>query len=152
MSGDEQPRDDATPLPAGIATQETRGARFAAIGLTVLAALFSGVVIGVLISVSLADPDSGIPQSGLLTELKDISAKQPALGKLKEAIRVEDKRLRDAHATRRHTTHGGIALLVVGLACMVAAGRWYIRLDARLPKARKASTSSQAGCAMMPTE
>ena len=138
MSHDAPPEDVRQVLP-GLATQETRGRRFLALSLMTVAAVFSGVVVAVLVMTYLQDSPTGQPESVTLKQLGVLLARNPDDVALKELYRQEDLRVRRAHAARRRRMQTGPWLLLAGLGVLVASARWYASLDERLPRARKAS-------------
>ena len=138
MSDDTDCNDTPQVLP-GLATQETRGRRFLALSLVAVAAVFSGVVVAMLVMTYLEDSPTGQPESVTLKQLGVLVARNPDDVALKELYRQEDVRVRRAHGIRRRRMQTGPYLLLAGLVVLVVSARWYASLDERLPRARKAS-------------
>jgi len=109
--------------------------RFLAMGLLAVFSLFTGAVAGALVLASLSEPEKP-PASETLQSLQALLEKNPDDDALKEAIRVEDLRLRREFQRNRRRMKTGAYLLVFGLAAAVACARWYAALDRRRPTVR----------------
>ena len=133
------PNTPSDALVPGLATQANRPQRYLAAGLMSLAALFSGVLIGVMIAAYLADLGPGYPQSAAMKEIRAILDKDPRNEPLKTALANEDARIRQAFEARRQKLASGAWMLLVGLVVFAASARWYVALDAKLPRVRKAA-------------
>ena len=134
---------DVPEVLPGLASQRNRGRRFAAVTLLTLAAIFTGIVVAVLVITALAGGSSVVVDSPLMTRIKDADAGDSET--LEAIYREEDVRNRLAHDTRRWRMRLGAALLLAGLAAMVVCGRWYLRLDAALPKLHAPATAGGKG-------
>lgn len=132
-------------LEAAQRDERVRAKRFVALALMAVATLFSGVVVGVMVTTHVAeqaitppDPKTGEarpPETVALRILRDqlAQAEGEAADTIREAIRHEDQRLRTAYHTRRRRLYWGAWLLLVGLAGLVLSARWYAALDNTKP-------------------
>jgi hypothetical protein len=135
----------SSPLEAASRAERLRGRRFVALALLGVATLFSGVVIGVMVTSLLAerantprDPETGErrpPETPALRLLKEQIGRSQgqATEALRKAIREEDQRLRARFFTYRRRMYWGAWLLLVGLVGVVASARWYASLDPKMP-------------------
>ena len=130
--GEKDVTDDTRAQTASADRDTLRGRRFMALALLLVAALFSGVVIGVLVATHLSEPE-GAPETPTLRELRALLQKNPTNTQIKEAIRKEDLRAREMYFTDRRRIQTGAYLLLVGLVGVVLCGRWYGALDPKTP-------------------
>ena len=126
--------------------EAVRSRRVLALGLAAVAALFSGVVIGVMAATwaeeraqTTRDPKSGErrpPESHALRALQiEVGETHGKLRDvLRQAIRDEDLRVRARYHTRRRRLHWGALLLLIGVVGLVASARWYAALDPKAPR------------------
>jgi hypothetical protein len=150
-TSDEQ-TEDRTAFEAARERERLRARRFLALALLIVSALFSGIVVGVLVvthvaeqAATPADPTTGEarpPESETLGALREQlkEAQGPAAAAIKQAIREEDQRLRTVYQTRRRRYTWGAWLLLVGLVGVVLSARWYASLD---PEGRMPSRPSE---------
>jgi len=115
-------------VPSATDAREMRERRFLALGATLAAVLFCGVVIGVLVGTWLSG-DALIQDSPTLETLRGLLAKGAAGQEVQDAIREEDVRLRRAHFTRQRRLRWGGCLLFAGLVVVVICAHWYASLD-----------------------
>jgi len=109
--------------------ESQRNRRFCALGLLLVAALFCGIVMGVMSAANFAETGDPPPDSAAIQRLREQLQKRPDDGEIKEAIRREDRRLRQAYFHRVRTLAGGAFLLLAGAAAVVLCARWYASLD-----------------------
>ena len=125
--------DSRSPLTAVQSEDQLRNRRYFALGMLAVAALFSGLVIGVMVTAHFAEEGDPPPESPTMQELGVLLQKYPGSNEIKEAIRREDQRLRNDYFTRRRLMSAGAFLLLGGLAAAVICARWYAALDKRTP-------------------
>jgi outer membrane protein assembly factor BamB len=114
-------------------TQEARrDRRFAALALMVISALFSGMVIGVLVAVRMAEGPVA-PDLAAFEQRKEALSADPTDEALLAELRARDMRLREDYWAHRRLYAGGAGLLLVGVALVVVCGRWYASLDPKKP-------------------
>lgn len=107
--------------------------RMLAFGLMAVAGVFSGIVIGIMVMTFLASRSVKPPTSETLTRLMAVLDKNPTDQAVKDAIRDEDERVRQADLAARRRIAIGAWLLTLGLVGLVAAARWYSLLESRPP-------------------
>lgn len=108
------------------------GRRSLAVALMLVAALFSGVVMGVMIATHVSEPPTP-PDSPTLQSLRALLVKNPASEELKDALRQEDQRARQGFFTHRKRLAVGAWMLLAGLTATVICARWYASLDQKAP-------------------
>lgn len=106
--------------------------RSLAVALMLVAALFSGVVMGIMIATHVSEPPTP-PDSPTLQSLRALLVKNPGSEELKDALRQEDQRARQGFFTHRKRLAAGAWMLLVGLAATVICARWYAALDKKSP-------------------
>ncbi len=121
--------------PQEMGAEALRARRFLALGLLVVAVLFVGVVLGVLVASSLSDKETP-PSSPPLAALEARLVADPGDEALKEALREEDQQLRQAYFSRRRRVSIGAVLLLAGVVSALLCARWYASLDPKqvMPK------------------
>ena len=107
--------------------------RSLAVSLLLTAALFSGVVMGVMIVTRLSEP-AVPPDSPTIQSLRAALAKDSSNEGLKEALREEDQQARQNFFTHRRRLATGAYLLLAGLAATVICARWYASLERKTPQ------------------
>ncbi len=107
--------------------------RTLAVSLMLTAALFSGVVMGVMIVTRLSEP-AVPPDSPTLQSLRAALAQDSSNEVLKEALREEDQQARQDFFTHRRRLAVGAYLLLAGLAATVICARWYASLERKTPR------------------
>ncbi len=107
--------------------------RTIAVSLLLTAALFSGVVMGVMIVTRLAEP-AVPPDTPTLLTLRAALAQDSSNEVLKEALREEDQQARQDFFTHRRRLAVGAYLLLAGLAATVICARWYASLERKTPR------------------
>ena len=112
---------------------QLRQRRFLSVGLMAVAALFSGTVVGVMVTTARSDANTTPPTSPALEEMRVELDKGVANPALQEAYRQEDARLRRAFFTYRSRLRTGALLLLFGVVGLVVCGRWYVALDPVTP-------------------
>jgi len=115
--------------------EERRARRFLALGLLVVAVLFSGVVLGVLVATSLGERETPT-DSPTLAALEARLAADPGNEALKETLRAADAKLRQAYFSRRRRVRIGATLLLAGVVGALLSARWYASLDPKRPMPR----------------
>lgn len=140
--------------------ERVRGRRFLALSLMIVAALFSGIVVGIMAVTHLTeqattplDPKTGEarpPETHTLRVLHEQlgGAEGEAAAAIKEAIRHEDQRIRVSFRTYRRRLYWGGWLLLAGLVGLVLSARWYAALDAKQPMPKPLAERPDAGAWM----
>jgi len=139
---DATPPAPDSPNAARRAERTLRNKRFVALSLVVTSALFCGVMLGLILAVRFVEG----PEPPDLTRVEARIGRlqeSPADAGLRDAVRAEDAKARNAFFANRRRIAAGALLLVIGAAVMVAAARWYAVLDPeqRLPGDLAARTS-----------
>jgi len=124
-------KDTTRPDPA--AAERARRMRSLAVALMLTAALFSGVVMGVMLITRLSEP-AVPPDSPTLQSLRAALAKDSDNEGLKEALRQEDQQVRQSFLMRRRRLAAGAYLLLAGLAATVICAQWYVSLERKTPR------------------
>ncbi|MDP6439855.1 MAG: PQQ-binding-like beta-propeller repeat protein [Candidatus Brocadiia bacterium] len=127
---EEQTGKDAAPWGRQVAAVRER--RLLALSLLLVAALFSGVVIGVMVGTHLSEPPDP-PDYANLENMRALLKQMPGSAELKERIRDEDTRARQVYFNHRRRLRAGAWLLLVGLAAVVVCARWYVSIDPKVP-------------------
>jgi outer membrane protein assembly factor BamB len=125
-------KDTVRPDPAA-AQEKARRMRSLAVALVLTTALFSGVVMGVMLITRLSEP-AVPPDSPTLQSLRAALAKDSDNEALKEALRREDQQVRQSFLMRRRRLAVGAYLLLAGLAATVICARWYVSLERKTPR------------------
>ncbi len=118
--------------------------RSLAVTLMLVCALFSGIVIGVMVATYAAEPTAP-PDSATLQSLRAMLVKNPASEELKDALRQEDQRVREGYFTHRSRLAVGAWMLLVGLAATVVCARWYAALDPKTPQPSSPAERASVG-------
>ena len=146
--------DPTRTTPSGLTAEEAAGLRrrrSLAMALMVVAALFSGVVIGAMVVTHLPQPPTA-PDSPTIQSLRSLLLKSPQSEELKEALRAEDQKARSAYMANRRRQAVGAWMLLVGLTATVICARWYASLDQPTPRpsrdGRISSTTSSRSSAL----
>ncbi len=114
------------------ATDTRRDRRFAALTLMVIGALFSGVVLGVLVAVRVAEGPVPPDRTAFDEEREGLTA-DPTNEALLAELRGQDVRLREGYWANRRFHAWGAVLLAVGVGLLIVCGRWYASLDPKKP-------------------
>jgi outer membrane protein assembly factor BamB len=117
--------------------------RSLAVSLLLTTALFSGVVMGVMIVTSLSEPPTP-PDSPTIQSLRAALAKDSNNEALKQALREEDQRARESFFMHRRRIATGAYLLLAGLAATVICARWYASLERKTPQPTKPAEREDA--------
>lgn len=113
-----------------------RQRRFLAVGLMAVAALFCGVVAGVMVTTWFSEWNRTPPTSAKLESLRvDMGAGRGG-SEAQDAFRKEDARLRRLYFTYRRRLRAGAYLLLIAGIGLVLCGRWYASLDPGQPMPR----------------
>ena len=118
--------------------------RSLAVSLLLTTALFSGVVMGVMLVTRLSEP-AAPPDSPTIQSLRAALAKDSENEALKEALREEDQQARQSFFTHRRRLATGAYLLLAGLAATVLCARWYASLERKTPQADDAGRARGRG-------
>ncbi len=118
--------------------------RSLAVTLMLVCALFSGVVIGVMVATYASEPTAP-PDSATLQSLRAMLVKNPGSEELKNALRQEDQRVREGYFTHRRRLAVGAWMLLVGLAATVVCARWYASLDPKTPQPSSPAERASVG-------
>ncbi len=109
-----------------------RDKRFLAIAAAIAAALFCGLVLGVLVTVRLQEGPAAPDLTAYESLREDLEA-GAGDERLTELVRQVDARLRAEYIANRRRTAIGAALLLAGAAAFVASLRWYVHVDRPQP-------------------
>ena len=131
MAGHEPPRND-TGSPPRMADRQ-RDRRFLAVALILVAALFCGIVAGLMLAGRLVEGQAP-PDLSQLEAMRDKLESGAAGSEQVEVVRAEDARLRAVYFSGRRRMAWGGGLLLVGAAALVVCTRWYGALDPRPPR------------------
>jgi outer membrane protein assembly factor BamB len=131
LTDNAQKNAQARPDPA--AAEKARRLRALAVSLLLTTALFSGVVMGVMLITRLSEP-AVPPDSPALQSLRAALAKDSENEGLKEALREEDQQVRQSFFAHRRRLAAGACLLLAGLAATVICARWYASLEWKTPR------------------
>ena len=107
--------------------------RSLAVSLLLTTALFSGIVMGVMLSTRLSEP-AVPPTTPTIESLRAALAKDSDNEGLKQALREEDQRARQSFFSHRRRLATGAYLLLAGLAATVICARWYASLERKTPQ------------------
>jgi outer membrane protein assembly factor BamB len=129
----ENVQKDAQARPDPAAAEKARRLRSLAVSLLLTTALFSGVVMGVMLVTRLSEP-AVPPDSPALQSLRAALAQDSENEGLKEAIREEDQQARQSFFAHRRRLATGAYLLLAGLAATVICARWYASLERKTPR------------------
>ncbi|MDP6107110.1 MAG: PQQ-binding-like beta-propeller repeat protein [Candidatus Brocadiia bacterium] len=117
---------------AGRQVAAVRERRLLALSLLLVAAMFSGVVMGIMVGTHLSEPPDP-PDYASLENMRALFKQMPGNAELKERIRAEDARARQVYFNHRRRLRAGAWLLLVGLAAVVVCARWYVSIDPKVP-------------------
>ena len=112
---------------------QLRQRRFLAMSLMAVAALFSGTVVGVMVTTARAGANTTPPTSRALETMRAELDKGVANPALQEVYRQEDARLRRIFFTYRSRLRTGAVLLLFGVVGLIVSARWYTALDPVTP-------------------
>jgi outer membrane protein assembly factor BamB len=129
----ENAQKDAPTRPDPAAAEKARRLRTLAVSLLLTTALFSGIVMGVMLVTRLAEP-AVPPETPTLLMLRAALAQDSSNEVLKEALREEDQQARQNFFAHRRRLTTGAYLLLAGLAATVFCARWYISLERKTPR------------------
>ncbi len=129
----ENAQKDAPSRPDPAAAEKARRMRALAVSLLLTTALFSGVVMGVMIVTRLAEP-AVPPETPTLLTLRAALAQDSSNEILKAALREEDQQARQNFFAHRRRLTTGAYLLLAGLAATVICARWYVSLERKTPR------------------
>jgi outer membrane protein assembly factor BamB len=129
--------------PDPAAAEKARRMRSLAVSLLLTTALFSGIVMGVMIVTRLLEPPTP-PDSPTIQSLRAALAKDTNNEALKQALREEDQRARQSFFTHRRRMATGAWLLLAGLAATVICARWYASLERKTPQPTKPAEREDA--------
>ncbi len=107
--------------------------RSLAVSLLLTTALFSGVVMGVMLATRLSEP-AVPPTTPTIESLRAALANNSDNEGLKEALREEDQQARQSFFSHRRRLATGAYLLLAGLAATVICARWYASLERKTPQ------------------
>jgi len=125
--------------------------RGVAASLTVAAAVFVAMVIGIMVATYLDQPDEDPAQSELLAALKARLAQTPTDEKLAEQIRRLDVEIRGRYFKYRRRLDVGAWLLLIGAVVLVASARWYGTYLPRSPGVQRLAEVSEPSTFWTPT-
>lgn len=115
--------------PEALADAESlRRKRSLAVSMALVIILLTGVVIGVMVTTHLAEPEAP-PDSPELQTLRAELAKDPDNNSLKDSLRREDLRLRKRFSVNRRRFQTGAWVLLIGVVLALASVKWYVSLD-----------------------